>query len=105
MGAVSGLHGVPTMVSISLNFGLAVMIALQVFGCVSGGHINPIVTIAFYIYGHITLFVSTRYGHFLLIFASFSCTEVSVVHYCSVFGRYLGIWRFKVGDSFEGNCK
>lgn len=31
---------------IVLNFGLAVMAAVQIFGCISGAHLNPAVTVA-----------------------------------------------------------
>ncbi|XP_033253988.1 aquaporin AQPcic-like isoform X1 [Drosophila miranda] len=40
---------------IILNFGLAVMICIQCFGCVSGAHLNPAVTVAAYIYELVTL--------------------------------------------------
>ncbi|EDW01053.1 aquaporin AQPcic isoform X2 [Drosophila grimshawi] len=40
---------------IILNFGFAVLIAIQCFGCVSGAHINPAVTVAAYIYDLVTL--------------------------------------------------
>lgn len=47
MGCVTGIAGgsIPHE-QISLTFGLAVMVAIQVFGHVSGSHINPIVTVA-----------------------------------------------------------
>lgn len=38
-----------------LSFGLAVMISVQIFGCVSGSHINPSVTVAAVIYNLISL--------------------------------------------------
>lgn len=40
---------------ISLTFGLAVMVAVQVFGHISGSHINPIVTVAAATLGNIPL--------------------------------------------------
>lgn len=38
-----------------LSFGLAVMISVQIFGCVSGCHINPAVTVAATIYDLISV--------------------------------------------------
>lgn len=40
----------PTHLTITLGFGLAVMIAINGFGCVSGAHINPCVTVAAVVY-------------------------------------------------------
>lgn len=39
----------------SLNFGLVVLIIIQCFGCCSGAHLNPAVTLAAYIYNMLTL--------------------------------------------------
>ncbi|XP_030372201.1 aquaporin AQPcic [Scaptodrosophila lebanonensis] len=56
---------------IILNFGLAVMICIQCFGCVSGAHLNPAVTVAAYIYDMVTLqmafvyFVAQMLGAFI----------------------------------------
>lgn len=44
-----------------LNFGLAVLIAIQCFGCVSGAHLNPAVTVAAYIYDMVTLRMAFAY--------------------------------------------
>lgn len=38
-----------------LNFGLVVMIVIQCFGCVSGAHLNPAITIAAFIYDLVKL--------------------------------------------------
>ncbi|KAH8308994.1 hypothetical protein KR059_004734, partial [Drosophila kikkawai] len=56
---------------IVLNFGFAVLIAIQCFGCVSGAHLNPAVTVAAYIYDMVTLpmafayFVAQMLGAFI----------------------------------------
>ncbi|XP_073838039.1 aquaporin-like [Musca autumnalis] len=39
----------------SLNFGLVVLIIIQCFGCCSGAHLNPSVTVAAYIYELLSL--------------------------------------------------
>jgi len=40
---------------IVLNFGLVVMVVIQCFGCVSGAHLNPAITVAAYIYELVNL--------------------------------------------------
>ncbi|XP_050306765.1 aquaporin AQPAe.a-like isoform X2 [Anthonomus grandis grandis] len=47
--------GIPPHLQISLTFGLAVMVAVQIFGHISGSHINPIVTVAAATLGNISL--------------------------------------------------
>lgn len=56
MGCVTGIAGgsIPHL-QISFTFGLAVLVAIQVVGHVSGAHINPIVTIAAATLGNIPL--------------------------------------------------
>ncbi|XP_037820498.1 aquaporin-like [Lucilia sericata] len=39
----------------SLNFGIVVLIIIQCFGCCSGAHLNPAVTLASYIYNMLSL--------------------------------------------------
>lgn len=41
----------PNNLQIVLSFGMVVMIIIQIFGCVSGAHLNPVVSIAAVIYG------------------------------------------------------
>lgn len=56
MGCVSGVGGgVPTHLQICFTFGLAVMVSVQVFGHISGSHINPLVTVAAVTLGNIPL--------------------------------------------------
>ncbi|XP_017837136.1 aquaporin AQPcic [Drosophila busckii] len=56
---------------IVLNFGFAVLVAIQCFGCVSGAHLNPAVTVAAYIYDLVSLpmafiyFVGQMLGAFI----------------------------------------
>ncbi|XP_069965375.1 aquaporin AQPAn.G isoform X2 [Bactrocera oleae] len=55
----------------TFNFGLVVLIIIQCFGCVSGAHLNPVVTLAAYIYNSISLpmagiyFVGQMLGGFI----------------------------------------
>lgn len=39
-----------THLQIVFNFGLVVMAVIQIFGCVSGAHLNPAVTAAAWVY-------------------------------------------------------
>lgn len=41
-----------------LSFGLVVMLIIQIFGCVSGAHLNPAVSIAAVVYGIINFKVN-----------------------------------------------
>lgn len=50
MGCISWGPGTNSTLQMCLSFGLVVMIIIQIFGCVSGAHLNPAVTIAAVIY-------------------------------------------------------
>ncbi|EFA04049.2 Aquaporin-like Protein [Tribolium castaneum] len=50
-----GVKGVEDLLHGSFAFGLAVMIAIQCFGHISGGHVNPSLTIAAVIVGYVPL--------------------------------------------------
>lgn len=41
----------PNNLQVVLTFGMVVMIIIQIFGCVSGAHLNPVVSIAAVVYG------------------------------------------------------
>lgn len=48
----------PSHLSISLAFGLAVMLIINIFGMVTGAHLNPVVTLGAYIYKLVSIPVS-----------------------------------------------
>lgn len=60
LGALETSQGPPTQLSGSLGFGLAVMIIINIFGMVSGAHLNPAVTLGAYIYKFLNIPVSSR---------------------------------------------
>lgn len=39
-----------THLQMTINFGLVVMVMIQIFGCVSGAHLNPAITAAAFVY-------------------------------------------------------
>lgn len=59
-------NGAPKELQIVLSFGLAVLICVQIFGCVSGAHINPAVTLAAVIYKLISVQVKKVFFVFFL---------------------------------------
>lgn len=60
-GCIASLNITPTELQIALTFGLAVMIAIQSTGHISGAHINPCITIAAMIMGKKSLPMSLLY--------------------------------------------
>ncbi|XP_061517102.1 aquaporin AQPAn.G-like [Anopheles gambiae] len=54
MGCLDGFDNVTTNLSRGIIFGFTVMIVILTFGVVSGAHINPVVSIAAYIYGDLS---------------------------------------------------
>lgn len=61
MGCVGGLGHVPGHFELCINFGLVVMIVVQIFGCVSGSHINPSVTVAAWVYEMVSTKMALMY--------------------------------------------
>lgn len=49
----------PTHFTIVLGFGLVVMLIINIFGMVSGAHLNPAVTLAAFVYKLVDIPVST----------------------------------------------
>nr|BAQ25603.2 Rpip1 aquaporin transcript variant B [Belgica antarctica] len=48
--AVENDHYKPSHLSVALGFGLAVMLIINIFGMVTGAHLNPVVTLGAFIY-------------------------------------------------------
>lgn len=61
MGCVNSPIFANTHLQTILNFGFAVLIAIQCVGCVSGAHINPAVTVAALIYDMVTVKMALVY--------------------------------------------
>lgn len=54
----------PTFLTIVLGFGLAVMLIINIFGMISGAHLNPAVTLAAYVYKLVD--IPVRHTNFLI---------------------------------------
>lgn len=64
MGCVDlGIEGIkPTHLSITLGVGLTLMMVVNIYGCVSGAHVNPAVTLAAYVCKMIDAQTAMVYG-------------------------------------------
>lgn len=61
MGCVGSMGIIPSPIQIALTFGVAVMIAIQCVGHISGAHINPAITVASVILGNKSLPIAGLY--------------------------------------------
>jgi len=61
MGCVQNDSFANSHFQMTFNFGLVVLIIIQCFGCVSGAHLNPAVTLAAFIYEMIDLTMALLY--------------------------------------------
>lgn len=59
-GCISWNGQAPPALQSALTFGMVVMLIIQIFGCVSGAHLNPAVTLAAIVYDLISVQVSLR---------------------------------------------
>lgn len=77
-GCVNWFGSPPSLLLVALNFGLVVMIVIQIFGCVSGAHINPAITVAAFMMKHISLPTAAIYviGQTLGAFVGFGLLKV-----------------------------
>lgn len=55
MGCLSWNGQPPSSIQSSFTFGMVVMLIIQTFGCVSGAHLNPVVTLAAIVYDMISV--------------------------------------------------
>lgn len=53
-------NGPPNPLQTSIAFGMIVMVIIQIFGCVSGAHLNPVVTIAAVVYDLLSAQVNAK---------------------------------------------
>ncbi|XP_076180852.1 aquaporin-like [Ptiloglossa arizonensis] len=60
-GCIGTLTTIPSVLQIALTFGLAVMIAIQCVGHISGAHLNPAITVATLILGKKSLPMTVLY--------------------------------------------
>lgn len=75
----------PSELQVVLSFGFAVLICVQIFGCVSGAHINPAVTVAAVIYKLISVQVKWH-DCFLFVWSL-----VTVLKF-NLFRKHLHMW-------------
>lgn len=80
-GCMGCINGQP--LSIALNFGIAVMTSIQIFGFISGAHFNPAVTIAAVIYKKISIHMACIYfmAQMLGGFMGFGLLKLVIPHH------------------------
>lgn len=61
MGCIKTNEFPNSHIQLALNFGLVIMVVIQCFGCVSGSHLNPAVTVAAYIYDMVSASMAIIY--------------------------------------------
>jgi len=78
-GCMGCLNGAPDL-QVSLNFGIAVMTSVQIFGFISGGHFNPAVTLSALIYKKISVPLACLYvmAHMLGGFMGFGLLKLVI---------------------------
>lgn len=89
MSAVDGFHYQPTHLSIALAFGLAVMLIINIFGCVSGSQLNPVISLAAVIYEIVPIPVSLKSSRLPTILIKFF--QLFFLYFVAqLLGGYLG---------------
>uniref|UniRef100_A0A182J224 Aquaporin n=1 Tax=Anopheles atroparvus TaxID=41427 RepID=A0A182J224_ANOAO len=89
MGCVSGIGHTPSHFELAINFGLIVMIIVQVFGCVSGSHLNPAVTAAAWVYELVSTKMALAYAAAQCIGAFMGYGVLKMLTPATVFGKAL----------------
>lgn len=69
-----------THLQMTINFGLVVMMIIQVFGCVSGAHLNPAITAAAFVYKILSIQMACLYfvGQLIGAFMGYGLLKVVV---------------------------
>jgi len=83
MGCVDGLGHTPTHLSICLGFGFAVMLCVNIFGCISGAHMNPAVTLCAVVYKLVSIPTAIVYviGQLLGAYLGYGLLRVVTPHH------------------------
>lgn len=89
MGCVNGIGHVPRHFELAINFGLIVMIIVQIFGCVSGAHLNPAVTAAAWVYDLVSTKMALAYAAAQCIGAFMGYGVLKMLTPAPVFGNAL----------------
>ncbi|XP_055622679.1 uncharacterized protein LOC129766195 [Toxorhynchites rutilus septentrionalis] len=89
MGCVGGLGHKPSHFEMCINFGLVVMIIVQVFGCVSGSHLNPAVTATAWVYEMVSTKMALGYAAVQCIGAFMGFGLLKIVTPAAVFSDAL----------------